>query len=185
MAKSVEERKAAFVAALALTGLTQKSCDEAGIPARRLQEWRRDDHDFDSEVRDAERRFAERIEAHALDLALNGTVKKRYNKEGEVIGEETVYPVNLLTTILRRHCPAYRERNEIDVSVQTVGVLAVGAPIASAAEWRKQCEGKPDAQELDSAEGAPRLGCPDSGHVSKSDTASAEREPARRAQSDA
>jgi hypothetical protein len=95
------QKQAAFVEALADTGLTRTAAAAVGMTEQSVNRLRRraDARSFDLACDAAARIGARRLRETAWERAIEGTVRYRYYK-GEVVGEERVYDNKLLIYLL-------------------------------------------------------------------------------------
>lgn len=96
-----------------------------------------EDEDFAEAVLMAEEDYRDKLIGHHQDLVFNGTIKKSYDRNGNLVSEETIYPIRLIELELKKHDPGYREKQEIAVN-HSGGVLVAPAEMASIDDWEKK-----------------------------------------------
>ena len=108
-----EARRAAFVAALAETGIVRLAAEAAGVHRGVAYRWRREDADF-REAWDAAREEAsDALEAEAWRRAVAG-VRRPVFWQGEEVGEVVEYSDRLLELLLKARRPdVFRERSTV------------------------------------------------------------------------
>lgn len=132
------DRRALFLHNLTRTGLLMRSALRAGLNPSTLSIARKTDPEFEAEVTEALERHAELIDAE-IDRRGRLGVDKPVFHQGVKCGSVKQYSDALLLARAKARMPdAYRERAGIDVSVGAGGVLVVGAPAPSEAEWKEK-----------------------------------------------
>lgn len=93
------------------------------------------DPQFAQAFYEAEASYRDRVVKHAQDLIFDGTTKRSYFK-GELVSEETLYPIKLIQMELQKVDERYRDKREIAVNINS-GVM-VAPPEISIEEWEKK-----------------------------------------------
>lgn len=127
------EQKAAFLETLEETGLINKSCRAAGFTYPTYSQLRTKDREFDEACEAAKRAHGEAWEVACRERGIEGWLEPRFNKEGEVVGHVRRFSDRCLELGLKRFCPEYREKLQVDATISG-GVLVVNAPMAED-EW--------------------------------------------------
>ena len=96
-----------------------------------------EDEDFAEAVLMAEEDYRDKLIGHHQDLVFNGTVRKSYDRNGNLVSEETIYPIRLIELELKKHDQGYREKQEVAVS-HSGGVLVAPAEMDSIDDWEKK-----------------------------------------------
>lgn len=122
-----------FVAAVAETGVMVRSATKLGLSYAVIENYRRTHPEFDVAVREAQRKFGERLEAEAIRRGATGFKKPVFYK-GQQVAEVTEYSDPLLLAALKKHVPEYRERITADVNLRG-GVLVVPGVAPTEADW--------------------------------------------------
>ena len=95
------------------------------------------DEDFAEAVLMAEDEYRDKLIGHHQDLVFNGTIKKSFDRNGNLVSEETIYPIRLIELELKKHDHGYREKQELSVS-HSGGVLVAPAEMGSIDDWEKK-----------------------------------------------
>ncbi len=96
-----------------------------------------EDEDFAEAVLMAEEEYRDKLIGHHQDLVFNGTIKKSYDRNGNLVSEETIYPIRLIELELKKHDPGYREKQEISHK-HSGGVLIAPAEMGTIDDWEKK-----------------------------------------------
>lgn len=96
-----------------------------------------EDEDFAEAVLMAEEEYRDKLIGHHQDLVFNGTIKKSYDRNGNLVSEETIYPIRLIELELKKHDSGYREKQEVAVN-HSGGVLVAPAEMGSIDDWEKK-----------------------------------------------
>lgn len=125
-----DEQAAAFLTLLADGETVAHAAAKAGVTCKqKLYRRRQADPDFAAAWDDAYRQGADRLEAEAQRRAVDGVLRERYNGEGVLIQQETVYSDRLLQFLLKtRDRAKYGERHDVDVSSGGKEIKIVVAP---------------------------------------------------------
>lgn len=109
------EKQAAFVEALAETGIVRAAAARVGMSEQGYHRLRRraDARSFDIACRAAERMGRRRLTSIAYERAIEGTIKRRYYR-GELLAEERVYDNRLLVALINRLPPEPDDDAEAD-----------------------------------------------------------------------
>lgn len=146
-----EERKTIFLEELEKHGRITDAARVAGTWPPQIRKCRDTDPDFDEACTVAIQTYTDRLIEHHQDLVFNGTKRITYDRNGNISGEETIYPVRLIELELKKHDEGYRDKREMDVKVSG-GVLVAPSDVASIEDWEEKfLEGKTidgEAQEV-------------------------------------
>lgn len=96
-----------------------------------------EDEEFAEAMLMAEEEYKEKLIGHHQDLVFNGTIKKSYDRNGNLVSEETIYPIRLIELELKKHDSGYREKQEVAVN-HSGGVLVAPAEMGSIDDWEKK-----------------------------------------------
>lgn len=149
-----DEAKAAFLAHYAETGRKGDSARMAGVTTKTVWDHVGKDEDFAAAVLAAEQDYESKVMAHVQKLVFEGQKKVTYDRQGNVVSEEQVFPVPLVQMEARRVHEGYREKREMDVKVAG-GVLIAPAAVSSIDEWEEKFGGRTiegEAQEVPPSE---------------------------------
>jgi hypothetical protein len=151
-----DEAKETFLAEYSQHGRMSDSARAAGVTPPTVRRHMENDSDFAEACLAAEHTYRDRLIAHHQDLVFEGTTKVTYDRQGNVVSEEKVYPVRLIELELKKHDEGYRDKREVDMKVSG-GVLIAPADVGSIDDWEaKFADGKTiegEAQEVDQEEG--------------------------------
>ena len=132
-----DKEKGIFLESYRKWGRMGEAAAAAGVTAHTVRNHIEDDEDFAVAVLMAEEEYTEKLIGHHQDLVFNGTVKKSYDRNGNVVSEETVYPIRLIELELKKHDSGYREKQEVAVS-HSGGVLVAPAEVGSIEDWENR-----------------------------------------------
>ncbi len=136
-----------YLEALAECGLVHVSCEKAGVDYMSLSMARLHDKVFAAAFDVARRRHGEQWESATRSRGIEGWDEPVYGqKDGETqqVGVKRRYSDRCLEMGLKRFCPEYREKMQVDATISG-GVLVVGSKM-SEDEWREKHEGKGDEE---------------------------------------
>ena len=157
MTAKTDTEKQTFLDELARTGIVADALRKAGISRPSVHLWRRDDQQFSDAYDAALEDAGDALEKEARRRAIEGTTRKRYDKEGNLIAEEIVYSDSLMALLLKGNKPekfADRTKNEItnpDGSMRPESGVEAGARIAALlddARRKRDAAGTTDEDEL-------------------------------------
>ena len=106
----------------------------AGVSTQTVRNAIDEDEDFADALMMAEEEYREKLIGHHQDLVFNGTIKKSFDRNGNVVSEETIYPIRLIELELKKHDPGYREKQEISHK-HSGGVLIAPAEMGTIDDW--------------------------------------------------
>lgn len=129
-----DEAKGRFLEEYAKHGRIGDSCLAAGVSHTTYLKHLQSDEDFGAACVDAENTYQSRLIAHHQNLVFEGTTKKSYDRNGQLVSEEQVFPIPLIQMELRKHDEGYRDNKQVDVKVSG-GVLVAPADVASIDDW--------------------------------------------------
>lgn len=109
-------KKEAFLTAFAQCGSITKSAKAAGCCRQCHYRWMEEDPEYPRRFSDAAEEATEALEDEARRRAVEGVERKRYNKDGDLISEETVYSDTLLIFLLNGLKPEkYKQRADVNI----------------------------------------------------------------------
>lgn len=130
------DRQAHFLAELAEHGRLVSACQAVGISkSAYMKEADKNPH-FAELVAEARESYKERLIAHHQNLVFHGQEKVVYDRNGNVISRERVYPIRLIELELKKHDEGYREKRE--VSMEVSGGVFFAPPEMTMEEWERQ-----------------------------------------------
>lgn len=109
----------------------------AGVSTQTVRKACEDDEEFAEAVMMAEEAYHEKLIAHHQDLVFNGTEKVSYDRNGNVVSREQIFPIRLIELELKKHDKGYREKQEVDITHKG-GVLVAPAEMGSIDDWEKR-----------------------------------------------
>lgn len=110
-----QDKKSAFLSALADTGIILRACEVSGTPRTNVYRWR-EDPAFESALKLAQEEATERLELEARRRAFEGTDKPVF-QGGQLVGYIREYSDTLLIFTLKALRPdKYRENAKIEHS---------------------------------------------------------------------
>lgn len=108
-----------FLAEFRETGNLRLACEAAKISRSTVERYRREDPQFAEAYAEAEEDAADNLEEAARVRAVDGVLRRRYDKDGNCIAEETVYSDALLALLLKARRPAkFRENSKIELEAK-------------------------------------------------------------------
>lgn len=136
-----DEAKGRFLAEYAKHGRIGDSCKAAGVSHTTYLKHLESDTDFGEACLMAEKDYQSRLIAHHQDLVFEGTEKVSYDRNGNIVSTEKVYPIPLIQMELRKHDEAYRDKREVDMKVSG-GVLVAPSDVGSIEDWESKFAGE-------------------------------------------
>jgi len=134
------ERKQLFLDEYCKWGRMGESAAAAGVSTQTIRKGMEDDDEFAQGVLVAENAYKDKLIGHHQDLVFNGTLKEHYDRNGNLVSSETIYPIRLIELELKKHDSGYREKQEISHN-HSGGVLIAPAEVASIDDWEKRFSG--------------------------------------------
>jgi hypothetical protein len=129
--------KAVFLEEYRKWGRMGESSAAAGVSPQCVREHMEKDDDFAKAVLVCEEEYKDKLIGHHQDLVFNGTVKQTFDRNGNLVSEETIYPIRLIELELKKHDSGYREKQEMNVN-HSGGVLVAPAEMESIDDWQKR-----------------------------------------------
>lgn len=109
----------------------------AGVSTQTVRKACEEDEEFAEALMMAEEAYREKLIAHHQDLVFNGTEKISYDRNGNVIGREQIFPIRLIELELKKHDKGYRDKQEVDITHKG-GVLVAPAEMGTIDDWEKR-----------------------------------------------
>lgn len=132
-----DREKGQFLETYRKWGRMGEAAASAGVSTQCVRAHMDKDEDFAEALLMAEEEYREKLIGHHQDLVFNGTIKKSYDRNGNLVSEETVYPIRLIELELKKHDKGYREKQELAVN-HSGGVLVAPADMGSIEDWEKK-----------------------------------------------
>lgn len=122
----------------------------AGVVPQTVRRHMETDPEFAEACLAAECSYRDRLLEHHQNLVFEGTTKVTYDRQGNVVSEEKIYPIRLIELELKAHDERYRDKREVDMKVSG-GVLVAPAEAKSIDDWEARFAGRTiegEAQEV-------------------------------------
>jgi len=132
-----DKQKGLFLNELRKHGRITIACRKSGTWPPHVKKERIADENFDEAFSVAIMEYHDRVIGHHQDLVFNGTQKKIYDRNGQLISEETQYPIRLVELELKKVDESYREKRKLEMEVSG-GVLVAPAEMGSIADWEEK-----------------------------------------------
>lgn len=129
-----DAEKGIFLETYRKWGRMGEAAAAAGVSTQSVRKAIDEDEDFAEALMMAEEEYREKLIGHHQDLVFNGTIKKSYDRNGNIVSEETIYPIRLIELELKKHDPGYREKQEISHK-HSGGVLIAPAEMGTIDDW--------------------------------------------------
>jgi len=118
-------------------GRMGESAAAAGVSTQCVRFHIDQDEEFAEALMMAENEYQDKLIAHHQDLVFNGTERNSYDRNGNLVSTETIYPIRLIELELKKHDKGYREKQELEVK-HSGGVLVAPAEMASIDDWESR-----------------------------------------------
>jgi len=132
-----DKEKGIFLEEYRKWGRMGESAAAAGVSTSCVRSHIEKDEGFGQALLMAEEEYREKLIGHHQDLVFNGTQKESFDRAGNLVSTETIYPIRLIELELKKHDSGYREKQEVQVN-HTGGVLVAPAEMASIDDWEKR-----------------------------------------------
>jgi hypothetical protein len=114
-----------------------ESAKQAGVTTVTVRRHLEIDQEFAEGMLEASETYHDRLIKHHQNLVFNGTEKTTFDRNGNVVSQETVYPIRLIELELKKHDDGYRDKREVDINV-TGGVLVAPKEMESIDDWQSK-----------------------------------------------
>lgn len=135
--RMTDEQKGEFLVRYSEWGRLAESAAYAGVSPGTIKKELAEDTDFSDAFLLAEAAYKDRLISHHQNLLFNGTQKDSYDRNGNLVSSETIYPIRLIELELKKHDKGYRDKQEVEVN-HTGGVLVVPGEVGSVEDWSKR-----------------------------------------------
>lgn len=156
-----DQAKQIFLDCLKKTNLKQRAADKAEVTMKTVNRHKDNDPEFAEAYQAALDHYKDDFVGHHWNLARNGTTRKRFDRDGNVVEQWKEYPIQLIVKELQKLDPAYRDKQTIDMNNTSQGIMLAPAEMTPE-DWIKAQEAKnaskaaPDSTKQDKpAETAP------------------------------
>lgn len=126
-----------FLKALAKHGLFNKAAREACVSLKAVSNLRFKDPEFEEAVMEALGEYSDKVIEHHQNLLFEGTQKETFDRNGNLVTSETIYPIRLIELELKKVDEAYRDKREVNMNVNG-GVLVAPPEVESIDDWEKR-----------------------------------------------
>jgi len=153
-----DKAKEVFLREYAEWGRMGEAAAAAGVTANTVRGHIAEDEEFAKALMEVEQDYTDKLIAHHQNLLFNGTEKNSYDRMGNLVSTETIYPIRLIELELKKHDKGYRDKQEVAIN-HTGGVLVAPAEMVSIDDWEKKFK-KDNNDDIDEAEVVAPLGLP-------------------------
>ena len=129
-----DRAKGVFLEEYRKWGRMGESAAAAGVSPQTVRKALKEDEDFAEAMVMAEHDYRDKLIGHQQNLVFNGQLKKTYDRNGNLVSEERVYPIRLIELELKKHDSGYRDKQEVDIN-HSGGVLVAPAEMPSIEDW--------------------------------------------------
>jgi hypothetical protein len=137
----------AYLEALSQTGRVMESCRAAGFTWDQMNKHRQRTKGF-ADLEDAAMEvYRDTLRREVHRRAVEGIEKPVYYRDQRIDqpGESKVFSDKLLEMLVKRHCPEFQEKVQVDHNVRG-GVLVVGGTMGTIENWATKHGGTIDAE---------------------------------------
>ncbi len=138
-----DRAKGVFLEEYRKWGRMGESAAAAGVSTQTVRFHIDTDEEFANAVMIAEEEYRDKLIGHHQNLVFNGQEKVYYDRNGNIMSRETVYPVRLIELELKKHDSGYRDKQELAVH-HTGGVLVAPAEMPTIDDWEKRFSASKD-----------------------------------------
>lgn len=146
-----DKAKGVFLNEYRKWGRMGESAAAAGVSTQCVRYHIDQDEEFAQALMMAENEYQDKLIAHHQDLVFNGTERNSYDRNGQLVSTETIYPIRLIELELKKHDKGYREKQELEVK-HSGGVLIAPAEMKSIDDWESRFGSAKDITPKDGAE---------------------------------
>lgn len=132
-----DEAKARFLDEYRKWGRMGESAAAAGVSKQTVRKALEDDEDFAEAVMACEEEYKDKLIAHHQNLVFNGQEKVNYDRNGNIVSREQIYPIRLIELELKKHDKGYREKIEQEITHKG-GVLVAPAEMKTIDDWESR-----------------------------------------------
>ena len=132
-----DKAKGVFLEEYRKWGRMGEAAAAAGVTPTTVRQYIKEDEDFAEALLLAEEDYCDKLIGHHQNLVFNGQVKKTYDRNGNLVSEERVYPIRLIELELKKHDKGYRDKQEVDIN-HYGGVLIAPAELPSIEDWESK-----------------------------------------------
>lgn len=129
-----DQAKGVFLEEFRKWGRMGESAAAAGVSPQTVRKAMEEDDDFAEAMQLAEMDYRDKLIGHQQNLVFNGQLKKTYDRNGNLVSEERIYPIRLIELELKKHDEGYRDKQEVKHN-HSGGVLIAPAELPSIEDW--------------------------------------------------
>ena len=116
---------------------------KAGVTIGTVRNHVKKDANFAEAVAEAVECYKDKLLDHHQDLVFNGTEKVNFDRNGNIVSKEIIYPIRLIELELKKHDAGYREKQEIQHEHRG-GVMVAPAEVKDVSDWEARFGKKDD-----------------------------------------
>ena len=141
--------KQRYLAAFRKTRAIMKACESVGVGYSTLAAHRKDDPEFDEQVREVQATNLDDVASRCMEIAADGYLEPNYY-EGKVVGATRKYSPDLIKFVLRTQRPhEWSERYRVLEAVRDAGTPTDTAAALMVARAQAMAAMMPDGDETD------------------------------------
>ena len=145
-----DKAKGIFLEEYRKWGRMGESASAAGVTPQCVRHHMEIDEEFAQAMLIAENEYQDKLISHHQNLVFNGTEKVSYDRNGNIVSRETIYPIRLIELELKKHDKGYRDKQEVEIN-HTGGVLVAPAEVKSIDDWESRFKQAKDITPTSSA----------------------------------
>jgi len=132
-----DEQKRIYLEALAEHGMKGAAAKTAGVSNQSVIDHMDNDPEFEEARVKAVETYQAKVITHHQTLLFEGELHEQFDRDGNITSSKRVYPIRLIELELKKVDPNYRDKQQIDVTSTTGGVLVAPAELTPE-QWIKQ-----------------------------------------------
>lgn len=129
-----DRSKDIFLEEFAKWGSMGEAAAAAGVTTGTVRRHIDEDEDFAEAMLLQEGEYRDKLISHHQNLLFNGTIKESFDRNGQLVSRETIYPIRLIELELKKHDKGYRDKQELSVN-HSGGVVIAPATMESVDDW--------------------------------------------------
>lgn len=132
-----DEAKLVFLSVYSQVGRFETAASAAGVSGSCVRVHMKKDTEFAEALLVAQDHYRDKVISHAQNLIFNGTQKETYDRNGNMVSTETVYPIRLIELELKKVDEGYRDKKEVDFKMSG-GVMIAPKEVESIDDWKQK-----------------------------------------------
>lgn len=132
-----DQAKADFLEAYAKHGRMGDAARSVGFTTKYVREALQVDEQFAEDCMEAEENYRCQLIEHVQNLVFHGTKKRSFDRNGNIVSEEIIYPIRLIEMEMKKHDKGYTDRKEVDLNVSG-GILIAPKETESISDWENR-----------------------------------------------